>query len=123
MQKPVLILKLNLWKLTVSLFQMKLMLLKLSHPQALMSFQSQPSQSAVLVRCGRPSTMLPPIMFLETLPACLGLLQLPFYSRTAGETMGLWSKTQPSSTTPRASGGVAVHSQLSIPANAERVRS
>ena len=46
MQKPVvLILKL---KLNLSLFQMKL--LKLSHPQALMSFQSQPSQSAVLER-------------------------------------------------------------------------
>ena len=50
MQKPVLILKLNLLKLKLSLFQMKLMLLKLSHPQALMSFQSQPSQSAVLER-------------------------------------------------------------------------
>ena len=33
----------------LNLFQM-LKLLKLSHPQALMSFQSQPSQSAVLER-------------------------------------------------------------------------
>ena len=48
MQKPVaLILMLNLMKL--NLFQI-VVLLKLSHPQALMSFQSQPSQSAVLER-------------------------------------------------------------------------
>ena len=51
MQKPVVLilkLKLNLMKLNLNLFQMKL--LKLSHPQALKSFQSQPSQSAVLER-------------------------------------------------------------------------
>ena len=67
--------------------------------------------------------MLPPVMFLETLPTCLGFLQLSFNSRTAGKTMGLWSKTQPRGPTPTAPGGVAVDSQLSILANVERVRS
>ena len=45
MQKPVVLTKLNLILMKLKL---KLTLLKLSHPQALKSFQSQPSQSAVL---------------------------------------------------------------------------